>query len=137
MRHNVWGNSWSRFVSTTLSCVNRRVPPLSLIRSGLLLPLRVWLRRQGEAVRKVQVPNTVRLAIAKQQHADTRSEMEVQARRAAKLDKKAHITIAGLQSRDAKLQKQLVEVANQVGFWADGFGVGFCVGVGKVLSPAG
>jgi hypothetical protein len=69
---------------------------------------------QGEAVRKVQVPNTVRLQTAKQQHTDTRSEMEAQARRAAKLDKKANILITGLQQRDKKLQKQLTDVANQV-----------------------
>lgn len=69
---------------------------------------------QGEAVRKVQVPNTMRLQTAKQQHTDTRSEMEAQARRAAKLDKKANILITGLQQRDKKLQKQLTDVANQV-----------------------
>jgi hypothetical protein len=40
--------------------------------------------------------------------------MEGQARKAARLDKKCGILIAGLQQRDAKLRSQLDEMAQQV-----------------------
>jgi pre-mRNA-splicing factor CDC5/CEF1 len=71
-----------------------------------------WL--QGNAVRKTSASNTMRLDAAKREHQATRGEMEVQARRAAKLDKKANILITGLQQRDTKLRTQLDDLAQQV-----------------------
>lgn len=70
---------------------------------------------QGDAVRKTSASNTMRLDAAKREHQATRGEMEAQARRAAKLDKKANILITGLQQRDTKLRSQLDELAQQVG----------------------
>jgi pre-mRNA-splicing factor CDC5/CEF1 len=65
-------------------------------------------------MRKTSASNTMRLDAAKREHQATRGEMEVQARRAAKLDKKANILITGLQQRDTKLRAQLNDLAQQV-----------------------
>lgn len=69
---------------------------------------------QGNAKRKASAPNTLRLEAARRAHEATRGEMEGQARKAARLDKKCGILIAGLQQRDAKLRSQLDEMAQQV-----------------------
>lgn len=64
----------------------------------------------------------MRMDAAKREHQATRGEMEVQARRAAKLDKKANILVTGLQQRDTKLRSQLDDLAQQVGVEALGCG---------------
>jgi pre-mRNA-splicing factor CDC5/CEF1 len=56
----------------------------------------------------------MRLDAAKREHQATRAEMEAQARRAAKLDKKASILVTGLQQRHTKLTAQLDDMAQQV-----------------------
>jgi pre-mRNA-splicing factor CDC5/CEF1 len=81
------------------------------------------LPHQGNAKRKASAPNTLRLEAARRAHEATRSEMEAQARKAARLDKKCGILIAGLQQRDAKLRSQLDEMATQVCV--------VCVGAGR------
>lgn len=69
---------------------------------------------KGTAVRKTSASATMRLDAAKREHQATRAEMEAQARRAAKLDKKASILVTGLQQRHTKLTAQLDDMAQQV-----------------------
>jgi pre-mRNA-splicing factor CDC5/CEF1 len=57
----------------------------------------------------------MRLDALRRDYERTRGEMEGQAHRAARLDKKAAILVAGLQQRHGKLTGQLEEVAQKVG----------------------
>lgn len=69
---------------------------------------------QGNAVRKASAAPSMRIDALRRDYERTRAEMEVQAHKAAKLDKKCNILIAGLQQRDSKLRSQIEEVAQQV-----------------------
>lgn len=69
---------------------------------------------QGGAVRKATATPAMRIDAVRRDYERTRREMESQAHRAARLDKKAAILVAGLQQRHAKLTGQLDEVAQQV-----------------------
>jgi pre-mRNA-splicing factor CDC5/CEF1 len=69
---------------------------------------------QGAAVRKASATPAMRIDALRRDYERTRSEMESQAHRAARLDKKAAILVAGLQQRHSKLTGQLEEVAQQV-----------------------
>jgi pre-mRNA-splicing factor CDC5/CEF1 len=70
---------------------------------------------QGAAVRKASATAAMRIDALRRDYERTRGEMESQAHRAARLDKKAAILVAGLQQRHTKLTGQLEEVAQQVG----------------------
>ena len=72
-----------------------------------------WLL-QGNAVRKASAAPSLRIDALRREYERTRAEMESQAHKAAKLDKKCNILVAGLQQRDNKLRTQLDEVAQQV-----------------------
>lgn len=70
-------------------------------------------------MRKASAPPAMRLDVLRRDYECTRSEMEAQAHRAAKLVKKGDILVKGLQQRHNKLQTQLEELAQQVGSaWA-------------------
>eukprot|EP00775_Hariotina_reticulata_P012657 gene12657-12784_t len=69
---------------------------------------------QGAPVRKASAAPSVRIDALRRTYELTRSEMEQQAHRAAKLDKKCNILLTGLQQRDSKLRGQLDELAQQV-----------------------
>ncbi|WIA33069.1 hypothetical protein OEZ86_006225 [Tetradesmus obliquus] len=69
---------------------------------------------KGGAVRKASATPAMRLDVLRRSYEATRREMEAQAHRAARLDKKAAILVAGLQTRHGKLTGQLEEVAQQV-----------------------
>lgn len=69
---------------------------------------------QGNAVRKASAAPALRVDALRRDHERTRAEMEVQAHKAAKLDKKCNILVSGLQQRDTKLRAQIEEVAQQV-----------------------
>ncbi|KAF6264690.1 pre-mRNA splicing factor component-domain-containing protein [Scenedesmus sp. NREL 46B-D3] len=69
---------------------------------------------KGGAVRKATATPAMRIDAVRRDYERTRREMESQAHRAARLDKKAAILVAGLQQRHAKLTGQLDEVAQQV-----------------------
>lgn len=66
-------------------------------------------------MRKASAAPSMRIDALRRDYERTRAEMEVQAHKAAKLDKKCNILVAGLQQRDSKLRSQLEEVAQQVG----------------------
>jgi len=68
-------------------------------------------------VRKASAAPSVRIEALRRTYELTRSEMEQQAHRAAKLDKKCNILLTGLQQRDSKLRAQLDELAQQVRRW--------------------
>eukprot|EP00878_Enallax_costatus_P014008 GHUV01014649.1.p1 GENE.GHUV01014649.1~~GHUV01014649.1.p1 ORF type:complete len:761 (+),score=332.12 GHUV01014649.1:659-2941(+) len=72
------------------------------------------LDEQGNAVRKASAAPSLRVDALRREYERTRAEMESQAHKAAKLDKKCNILVAGLQQRDTKLRTQLEEVAQQV-----------------------
>lgn len=71
---------------------------------------------QGNAVRKASAAPSLRIDALRREYERTRSEMESQAHKAAKLEKKCSILIAGLQQRDSKLRTQVEEVAQQVSY---------------------
>lgn len=94
------------------SGLDTRACLLACLSARRALPTPVLL--QGTAVRKTSASSTMRLDAAKREHLATRAEMEAQARRAAKLDKKANILVTGLQQRHTKLASQLDDMAQQV-----------------------
>lgn len=69
---------------------------------------------QGMPLRRASATPTQLLDALRRRHEAVRAEMEVQAHRAARLDKKASVLLTGLQQRHKKLRPQLEETAAQL-----------------------
>lgn len=74
-----------------------------------------WLLdERGMPLRRASATPTQLLDALRRRHEAVRAEMEVQAHRAARLDKKASVLLTGLQQRHKKLRPQLEETAAQL-----------------------
>ncbi len=75
----------------------------------------VWLPSKGVYGRAASATNSERLDSARADFEGVRAEMEREAQRAAKLEKKVGLVCGGLSARDAKLREQLAELAESAG----------------------
>ncbi|GAX75409.1 hypothetical protein CEUSTIGMA_g2853.t1 [Chlamydomonas eustigma] len=74
----------------------------------------IWLPSKGRYERAASATNTERIESIKGDYDAARSEMEKEAKRAAKIEQKVNILIGGLQQRDTGLRSKLVELAEQL-----------------------